>query len=140
MAKKNLSDVLICGLKEKDLDIKCPREIINKLAGEILGDWNAVGNELDVSKRRLKAIHHDHTLSGPEQKAFALLDAWTEEKGRAGATCLKLAEALHRRTMTDTIEILCEMVHQLKQPQGMIILVTCRAMHCEHDLYTPQMD
>ena len=135
-AMANLSDVLIFGLNEEDLDIKCPREIINKIAGEILGDWNAVGNELDVSKRRLNVIRCDHTLSGPEQKAFALLDAWTEEKGRAGATCLKLAEALHRRTMTSTIEILCEMVHQLKKSQGIImhVLVTRYNNACTSDM------
>ena len=117
MAK--LSDVLRnYDLKEDDLKFKCPRKIINKLAGEIIGDWDMVGRELGVSKKRLNAIRYDHTLSGPEEKAVGLLDAWTEEKG-TGATCLKLAEALHRRKMTRTIEILCEMVEpQMKKPEG----------------------
>ena len=112
MAK--LGDVLrIYDLKEDDLNFKCPRKILNKLAGEIIVGWYMVGRELGVSKKGLNAIRYDHTLSGPEEKAVGLLDAWTAEKGRE-ATCLKLAEALHRRKMTSTIEILCEMV----EPEG----------------------
>ena len=115
----HLSDVLrIYGLEKKDLDIKCPRKIRDRIAGEIIVDWNTVGRELDVSKKRLNAIRYDDTCFGPEEKAVGLLDAWTEEKGR-GATCLKLAEALDRRKMTRTIEILCEMVAaQMKNPEG----------------------
>ena len=112
-----LSDVLICGLKLTDLDIQCPREIINKIAGEILGQWEQVGRELGVSERRRNNIRYDNTRFEPEQKAFALLDAWTEEKG-SRATCLKLAEALHRREMTKAIEIICKGVAARMKTNG----------------------
>ena len=116
MAK--LSDVLNCGLKKEDLDIPFPREMKNKLADEIYDDWDTMGDELDVAKISLKKIRSDQSRPKPEKKASALLDAWTEEKGRQ-ATCLKLAEALHRRKMTTTIELLCEMVaDQLRKIEG----------------------
>ena len=101
-------------LESKDLDFKCPRQIRDRIACEIIDDWYLIGRVLDVSDKRLKSIHYDITLTSPEEKAVALLDTWAEERGRA-ATCLKLAEALYNRRKMRIVEILCvEVMQQVK--------------------------
>ena len=94
------------GLKRYNLEYKCPGRILNGIAGEIVGDWNMIGRELDVSK---KALTICGSLGSPEEKAIAMFDAWGEEKGR-GATCLKLADVLYERKKIDTLEKLCKKV------------------------------
>ena len=94
--------------KRKDLDFKCPRSIINGISG-IIYEGYLLGRALDVSEGRLKYILGDGTLSSPEAKAVAILDAWVEEHG-SKATCLKLAEALYNRMKRNSLEILCEKV------------------------------
>ena len=98
------------GLKRKDLNLKCQRNIRDRIADEIIGDWYRVGRTLGVSDVQLNCILHDNvSLTSPADKAVAVLDAWAVEKG-SGATCLKLAEALFSRNKVRTIEILCEEV------------------------------
>ena len=63
-------------LKQKDLDFKCPRNIIDGISGEIIDEWYLLGRALGVSEGRLKSIRGDLTLSSPEEKAVAVLDAW----------------------------------------------------------------
>ena len=100
-------------LERIDLDFRCPRNVRDRVAGELVGDWYLVGRTLNVSDSRLNSIRDNHTLHKPEEKAVAALDAWDEEKG-SGATCLKLAEALHDHKKIKTFEILCEQVNQSK--------------------------
>ena len=101
-------------LGSKDLDFKCPRKIRDRIASEIIDEWYLIGRELDVSHKKLKSIRSDITLTLPDLKAIAVLDAWGEEHGGA-ATCLKLAEALHNRRMMHVLEILCEEVKRLTE-------------------------
>ena len=96
-------------LKREELDFECPRKIRDRIAQEIIEEWYLVGRALDVSDKNLKSIRHDSSLTLPEEKAVALLDAWAEEHG-SKATCLKLAEALYGRKKTSVIEILCREV------------------------------
>ena len=97
-------------LERKDLNLKCQRNIRDRIADEIIGDWYRVGRTLDVSDAKMNCILHDNvSLTSPADKAVAVLDAWAVEKG-SGATCLKLAEALFSHNKVRTIEILCEEV------------------------------
>ena len=108
-----MEGVLPRNLERKDLDIKCPRKIRDRIADNIIDEWYLVGRELDVSDQKLKLIHRDSSLTLPEEKAVAVLDAWAEEHG-SRATCLRLAEALYGRQKTRVIEILCDEVTQMK--------------------------
>ena len=97
-------------LESQDLEFICPSKIRGSIAGELIknSEWSHLVRELDVSDKGLDSIHEDRTLS-PEGKAVAALNVWAEEKGRE-ATCLKLAEALHARIKTNTLESLCKKV------------------------------
>ena len=108
-----MDNVQLLNLERKDLDIKCPRKIRVRIADEIIDEWYLVGRELDVSDKKLMSIRSDNSLT-LEEKAVAVLDAWAEEHG-SRATCLRLAEALHRRIKTGVIEILCGEVTQIKR-------------------------
>ena len=101
-----------------DLNFECPREIRERIADEIIEEWYFVGRELDVSDKKLKSIRDNSSLTLPKEKAVAVLDAWADEHG-SKATCLKLAEALYRRTKTRVIEILCDEVTQMKHETTM---------------------
>ena len=98
------------GLKRKDLNLKCQRNIRDRIADEIISDWYRVGRTLDVSDVKLNCIRDNNvSFTSPADKAVAVLDAWAVEKGN-GATCLKLAEALFSHNKVRTIEILCDEV------------------------------
>ena len=109
-------DSILEGFKQerKDLDFICPRVIRDRIADEIVDEWYLIGHVLSVSDKRLKSIHSDITLTSPKDKAVAVLDAWGEEHGGA-ATCLKFAEALHRRNKIGSLKILCDEVKQLTE-------------------------
>ena len=96
---------IVLNSHRKKLDIKCSREIRDKIAAEIVDVWDLLGRTLEVSDKNLKSIRYDISLALPEKKAVAVLDTWAEELG-SGATCLKLAEALHRHKKTRVIELL----------------------------------
>ena len=96
-------------LERDDLKFRCPSNILNSIAGEIVDDWNMIGRELDVSTKVLKSIPLNRFLNSPEEQAVAMLDAWAEEKGRE-ATCLKLANVLLKRNKISTLENFCELV------------------------------
>ena len=115
-----MDGVLPRNLESKDniLDIICPRKIRNRIADEIIDEWDFVGCELDVSDKKLKSIREDSSLTLPEKKTAAVLDAWAEEH-ESGATCLKLVEALYRRKKIRVIEILCDEVTQVKRDMTM---------------------
>ena len=102
------------GLERKDLDIKCPRDIRDSIADEIIVDGYHVGRTLNVSDTRLNSIRRNTSFTEPKDKAVAYLDAWAEEHG-SGATCLKLAEALEAHIKTSTLECLCEKVLKVKR-------------------------
>ena len=91
------------GLENDDLNFRCPSTILNSMAGEISSDWPMIEQALDVSTEELKSIPQDCFHSSPKQIAADMLDAWAEEKGRE-ATCLKLAEALHKCKNISTLE------------------------------------
>lgn len=97
-------------LERKDLEFKCPRGIIDRIAGEIVNDWHQIGRALNVSKTKLKSIN----CPRPEDKAVAMLDTWAEECGRS-ATCLSLARALYRNKKRSVVEILCEEVQRFEE-------------------------
>ena len=95
---------------ERD-DLKCPRRIYNRIACEIVDDWNMIGRLLDVSHKALTSIRQDLSLNSSEERAAAMLDTWVEEKGR-DATCLKLAEVLLERKHISTLEKFCKLVKE----------------------------
>ena len=110
----SLNDVLAYSdLERKDLLFKCPRKIKDLVADAIADKWNRLGRTLNVPEAKLKAIHSDIGISGPEDKASATMDAWTEEYGEY-ATCLKLVEALYRRNKLSIIHSVCEEVQRIK--------------------------
>ena len=75
-------------LERKKLDFRCPRNVRDRIAGELVGDWYLVVRALNVSDSKLNTIRVDNvTLPKPEDKAVAALDAWDAELG-SGATCL----------------------------------------------------
>ena len=103
------------GLKIQDLNCKCERQIRDRIADEIVEDWNHVGRTLNVSNSGLAKIINDNvTLPRPQDKAVRMLDVWTEEDG-GKATCLKLAEALLSRKRRDVVDILCEKISDQKK-------------------------
>ena len=93
-------------LERKDLEFRCTKEIRDRIARKLIGDWYLVGRAALVTTSKLDAIRLDLRLGGPEEKAVAMLDAWNEDYGEH-ATCFKLAEALYDREKLGTIEILC---------------------------------
>ena len=100
-------------LERKDLQFKCPRKI-KDLVAEATGDmWNRVGRALHVSESKLKAIHHDISVSGPEDKAVSTIDAWSKEYAEH-ATCLKLVQALYRLKKRTIIHSICKEVQRTK--------------------------
>ena len=96
------------GLDRKDLDLKCPREIRDRIAAEVIDEWYMFGRELKVSQEKLTSTRRDSSLT-PEEKAVDVLDAWAEEHG-SRATCLTLARTLYGRKKTNVLEILCDEV------------------------------
>ena len=109
-----LNDVLArSDLERKDLLFLCPRKIKDLVADAIADKWNRLGRTLNVPEEKLKAIQSDIGISGPEDKASATMDAWTEEYGEH-ATCLKLVEALYRRSKLSIIYSVCEEVQRIK--------------------------
>ena len=92
------------GLKRKDLEAVCPRDVRNKVAVELI-DWKMVGHCFDFSRAKLEAIDRENQTE--DQRKVALLDAWGESEGK-GATYFKLAEILHRRGRRDLVQMLCD--------------------------------
>ena len=112
--RMSLNDVLAQHeLEREDLDFKCPQKVRDRIAEELIDEWNLVGRALNVSRPKLRAIHRDIHHPGHEDKAVDMLDAWAEEYGER-ATCLKLAEALNRRKKRNIIEILCSEVNHMR--------------------------
>ena len=56
-----------CSLEGKDLDFKCTRKIILRIASKIIGEWYLVGRELDVAEEKLTSIRD--SSHSPEEKA-----------------------------------------------------------------------
>ena len=105
MATLSLEEILSqYGLKRKDLEVVCPRDVRNKVAVELV-DWKMVGHFFDFSRAKLEAINRENQTE--DQRKVALLDAWGERDGRE-ATYFKLAEVLHRRERGDLVQTLCD--------------------------------
>ena len=102
------------GLKKKDLESVCPRNVRNKVAVK-LADWKMVGHCFNFSRSKLAAI--DRESETEDQRRVALLDTWGEREGK-GATYLKLAEVLHQRERGDLIEMLCDELRKSINPPG----------------------
>ena len=100
-------------VKREDLNFKCPRQILDRIACEIISECYLVGRSLNVSEEKLKSIRDNSSLT-PEDQAVTVLDAWAAEYG-SEATCLKLAEVLYRRKKANVVEILCEEVNRMNQ-------------------------
>ena len=101
------------GLEKQDLDFHCPPTIRFKIAErpELIDNWYILGRTLDVSVGKMDSIRVDNvTRPSPVLKAVGALDAWDVEYG-SGATCLKLAEALHHHKIISVFEFLCEEVN-----------------------------
>ena len=106
-------------LDREDLDFHCPRNIRDSVARELISDWYLVGRTLEVSNKALDSIRDDDVKrSSPELKAVSALDAWDVKHGEKGATCLKLAEALHYHEKTSVLETLCKEVNRDKASES----------------------
>ena len=99
-----LEDILShYGLKEKDLERQCPPGIRIKIATKLV-DWKTTGHYFGVPAEKLAAIDQENATE--DQRRIALLDCWEKREGR-NASCLKLADVLHRRDRRDLVELLC---------------------------------
>lgn len=103
----SLDDILSkYALKATDLGIKCPREIRNEIAVR-LNDWKMMGYFLGFPAEKLTSIGRENETQ--DLCKVALLDSWSKREGE-GASCLKLAVALHRRQRRDLVEFLCQQI------------------------------
>ena len=94
------------GLKAEDLDKQCPLEVRNEVAVKI-ADWEMVGHCFNFPLEKIEDIKLDN--ESQERCKIALLDTWSEREGKE-ATCLKLADVLHRCKRQDLVEFLCEKI------------------------------
>ena len=102
-------------VREDLLNAKCKQSLLDRMAKEIVGDWNLVGRALSVEPSKLKAIKKDNVnASEPEEKALAMLDEWSQQYGNK-ATYLKLVEGFLLRNNRSWVEIVCEEVVDLKK-------------------------
>ena len=103
----SLNDILSqYALTMTDLSMKCPREIRNEVAVK-LNDWKMIGHFLDFPTEKLTSIGRENETQ--DLCKVALLDAWSKRE-EEGASCLKLAVALHRRQRQDLVEFLCKRI------------------------------
>ena len=91
------------GLQNKDLERQCPQGIRITIATKLV-DWKTTGNFFGVPAEKLAAIDREHETE--DQRRIALLDYWDKREGRR-ASCLKLADVLHRRERADLVDLLC---------------------------------
>ena len=91
------------GLEKKDLERRCPQGVRITIATKLV-DWKTTGHYFGVPTEKLAAIDREHATE--DQRRIALLDCWDKREGR-GASCLKLADVLHRRDRADLVELLC---------------------------------
>jgi hypothetical protein len=97
------------GLEKKDLERRCPQGVRITIATKLV-DWKTTGYYCGVSAEKLAAIDREHVTE--EQRRIALLDCWEKREGRS-ASCLKLADVLHRRERRDLVELLCTEMKKL---------------------------
>ena len=91
------------GLEKKDLERQCPPGIRITIATKLV-DWKTTGHYFGVPAEKLAAIDRENATE--DQRRIALLDSWEKREGR-NASCLKLADVLHRRERRDLVELLC---------------------------------
>ena len=91
------------GLEKKDLERQCPPRTRISIAAKLV-DWKTTGYYFGVPAEKIAAI--DRENSTEDQRRIALLDCWEKREGR-NASCLKLADVLHRRERRDLVEQLC---------------------------------
>ena len=109
--KTGLNEVLLeYGLKEQDLDKKCPDTVRYEVAVRITR-WKMIGYYFGFSSTILNAIEVENKTE--EERSLALLTAWHEREGRK-ATYYKLISALYNRRRCDLVEFLCCLIK--KQP------------------------
>ena len=114
-AGPTLEDILSRhGLKEKDLERECPRDIRHRIAAKII-DWKMVGYFLEFPAEKLAAIDRENDTE--DQRKVVLLDSWGKREGRK-ASFLKLATVLHRRERADLVELLCVNVRSFINHNG----------------------
>ena len=103
------------GLEKKDLERRCPQGVRITIATKLV-DWKTTGHYFEVPAEKLAAIEREHATE--DQRRIALLDCWDKREGRS-ASCLKLANVLHRCERRDLVELLCtEMKLSLASSQG----------------------
>ena len=114
-----LNEVLLeHGLKEQDLDKKCPDTVRYEVAIQITR-WKMIGYYFGFSSAILNAIEVENKTE--EERSLALLTAWHEREGRK-ATYYKLISALYNRRR-DLVDFTCGLIkQQLTQQQARVSL------------------
>ena len=114
-----LNEVLLeYGLKEQDLDKKCPETVRYEVAIKITR-WKMIGYYFGFSSAILNAIEVENKTE--EERSLALLTAWQEREGRK-ATYYKLISALYNRRR-DLVDFICGLIkQQLSQQQARVSL------------------
>jgi hypothetical protein len=103
----SLNDILSqYALNETDLKMKCPQDVRNEIAIKLI-DWKMIGYFLGFPAEKLTSIGRENETE--DLCKVALLDSWSKREGE-GASCLKLADALHRRQRRDLVEFLCTLL------------------------------
>ena len=91
------------GLERKHLERQCPPGIRITIATKLV-DWKTTGHYFGLPAEKLAAIDRENATE--DQRRIALLECWEKREGR-NASCLKLADVLHRRERRDLVELLC---------------------------------
>ena len=100
----SLDDILShYGLERKHLERPCPTDVRITIATRLL-DWKTTGRYFGLPEEKLTAIKRDNETE--DQRRIALLDCWEKREG-SNASCLKLADVLHRRERGDLVDLLC---------------------------------
>ena len=108
-AGPSLEDILSRhGLERQHLERQCTRPIRITIATRLV-DWKTTGHYFGIPAERLAAIDREHATE--DQRRIALLDCWENREG-SNASCLKLADVLHRRGRSDLVELLCTEVQR----------------------------
>ena len=110
--ESSLDDILSrCGLEKKDLEQKCSNDVILEISESLGEDWELTGRYLGFTRSQIKDIKAENNTGA--LRRLTMLEDWEERDGE-GATCLKLAEALHRRKRTDLVESVCQSINAAK--------------------------
>lgn len=81
-------------------------EELEQLAEKIGNKWKPFGRQLNFDEAQLTGFHENN--EGYSNKAYAMLLAWRQRNGNAGATYEGLKKALCDADSTDFTDIFCQ--------------------------------